>query len=263
MRRSVPVLLLAAVLVTSGCAGVLGPSRAPSDQRAVDAVDRSQAALANVTSYRSSFDGRAEATEDDKRITVDVTGAVVTNVSARQMNATGRLEDVDQPRPHGFDGTQSTYVENYTAATECTRIGWTRQNLSDTHPWTTYTPAGQQLALMNRTDVYWQGTETIDGAETAVVVAYPTAEELRSIPGIEGREMSDFDDGNVENATVTVWLDTRTDLPIKARREITAGKGGATATADATYRFTDYDEPTTVTEPEFDGTRWETGCPGS
>ena len=75
--------------------------------------------------------------------------------------------------------------------------------------------------------------------------------------------MSDFDDGNVENATVTVWLDTRTDLPIKARREITAGKGGATATADATYRFTNYDEPTTVTEPEFDGARWETGCPGS
>ena len=69
MRRSVPVLLLAAVLVTSGCAGVLGPSRAPSDQRAVDAVDRSQAALANVTSYRSSFDGRAEATEDRYDVT--------------------------------------------------------------------------------------------------------------------------------------------------------------------------------------------------
>jgi hypothetical protein len=260
MRRSIPPLLLAVALVTSGCAGRLDPSRAPSDERAVDAVDRSQAALANVTAYRASIDGRVQASNDGEEVTADVTGTYAVNVSTREMNATGQLEEPGRSGVPCFHGSRSTYVENYGASTECARIGWTRQNLSESHPWTTYTPAEQQLALSNRTHVSWQGTETVDGIETAVIVAYPTAEKLLSVPGIEEREMMDFDESNIKNATVTVWLDTRMDRPVKARREITAAKGGATATAVATFRFTDYDEPTTVTAPVFDGPRWEMGC---
>ncbi|PSP45676.1 hypothetical protein BRC63_01155 [Halobacteriales archaeon QH_10_70_21] len=263
MRQSVPALILVVALVTSGCAGVLGPSRAPSDERAVDAVDRSRVALANVTSYRASFDGRVEATGDGEQVTVTVTGDVVVDVAARKMNATGETEDASHATGPAFDPTQSTYVDGYTASIECSRVGWARQNLSTDHPWTTYTPAGQQLALLNRTNVYWRGTETVDGTETAVVVAYPTEEELGSVPGIEGRGAADFGDANLENATVTVWLDTETDRPVRARREIRASRGGSTATAVSTFRFTDYDEPTTVTKPEFGGSRWETGCPGS
>lgn len=263
MRQSLPVLLLVVALVTSGCAGVLGPSRAPSDQRAVDAVDRSRAAMQDVTSYRTEVDGHVEATGDGEQVTVDMTGDVVVDVSARQMNATGEVEDASHGGGPAFDSTQSTYVDGYTASVECPRVGWARQNLSADNPWTTYTPAGQQLALLNRTNVYWRGTETVDGVETAVVVAYPTEEELESVPGIEGRGAADFEDANLENATVTVWLDTRTDRPVKAQREIRASRGGSTATAVSTFRFTDYDEPATVTEPEFGGSRWDTSCPGS
>lgn len=263
MRPSLPVLLLAVALVTSGCAGSLGPSRAPSDERAVDAVGRSQAAMQEVTSYRTEVDGRVEATGDGEQVTVSVTGDVVVDVAARKMNATGEIEDANHATGPGFDPTQSTYVDGYTASIECSRVGWARQNLSTDHPWTTYTPAGQQLALLNRTNVYWRGTETVDGTETAVVVAYPTEEELESVPGIEGRGAADFEDANLENATVTVWLDTETDRPVMARREIRVARGGSTATAVSTFRFTGYDEPTTVTKPEFGGSRWETGCPGS
>ena len=65
MRSALPALLLVALLVASGCLGLLGPSRPPSDQRALDAVNRTQAAPDDVDSYRFTLDGYVEASMGD------------------------------------------------------------------------------------------------------------------------------------------------------------------------------------------------------
>jgi len=94
-------------------------------------------------------------------------------------------------------------------------------------------------------------------------VASPTADEIQSAPRVRSVG-SGVTDANVQNVTVTVWLDTETDLPVKARREIEVAKGDTTATVTVSYRFTDYDEPTAVTGPNLaEKNSWTSGCPGS
>lgn len=260
MRPPLAALLLAAVLVTSGCLG--GPSRPPSDQRALDALNRSQDAMAEVTSYRTTVDGRVEATGNDEEMTLSLTGTVAVNATTQQMNATARVRgERDIARR---SGTQQTYVDGYTAYAECARIGWERQNLSEARPWLTYTPVGQQLGVLEETNVYWNGTESVDGTEAAVIVAYPTQEELQAVPNVRSGTATDVADANLDNATLRVWIDTDTGRPLKARRHIRVSGSGTTATATVTLRFTDYDEPTTVTPPELDEeTFWKTSCPES
>lgn len=260
MRPPLVALLLAAVLVTSGCLG--GPSRPPSDQRAADMLNRSQEALTDVTSYRTTVDGRVEASRNDEQLRLSVTGTVAVNASTQQMNGTARIDG--GPEMPGRSERQTTYVTGHTVYAECARLGWERRNLSQSRSWLTYTPVGQQLAALNRTNVYWNGTEPVGGTEAAVVVAYPTESELRAVPGVRSGGRPAVGDASIENATLTVWFDTDTGRPLKARRHIRTSQGDTTATATTTFRFTDYNEPTTVTRPDLDNeTFWESECPGS
>lgn len=260
MRPPLAALLLAAMLVTTGCLG--GPSRPPSDQRAMETLNHSQDAMAEVTSYQTTVDGRVDAAGNDEEISLSVTGTVAVNATTQQMNATAGVRGGrDTP---GHSEIRQTYLDGYTAYAECARIGWERQNLSESRSWLTYTPAGQQLDVLNRTDVYWNGTEAVDGTEAAVIVAYPTEDELQAGPDIRSGGTPDLSGANLENATLRVWIDTDTGRPLKARRHIRVSGRGNTATATATFRFSGYNDPTTVTPPELDDEAlWEAGCPES
>lgn len=261
--RSVPLaLVLAVVLVTAGCSAVFGSSRPPSDGRALDAVNRSQESLAAVESYRFTLDGHVTATDGEERASFDVAGEGVVNVSRQRLNATARASDGST---FVHDDTRSAYVTGYTAYTEC-RVGWGRENLTRSTPWVGHTPLGRELALLNRTDVYWRGTDTVNGTEAAVVVAYPTEEELQSVADARGTGAANFEDANVQNVTETVWFDTETWRPLKVQREVRIEGGvfsSSRATATVTLRFTGYDRPTDVTRPAFDPDEtWKAGCPG-
>lgn len=242
--------LLSVAVVTSGCAGLLGPDRPPSDERAIEAVERGLAA--DVDAYRFTLEGHVEAQGDGERISFDVTGSGRVNVTTERMNAT-----VD-----AREETRGTFISGDTAYKDCSRPwGWARTNLSEEHRWYDYTPAGSQLALLNRTDVYWRGTETVDGREAAVVEAYPTEDELRSTPRVG--DPTDTGDANLQNATIRVLLDRETGRVLKSHREIQVEGNGATATAEVTYRFDGYDEPTAVQRPDFDEENvLKLGCPG-
>lgn len=254
MRPALPAFLFAAMLITTGCLGVFGSSRPPSDQRALDAVSRSQTAMDDVTSYRFSLEGHMEATTNDDSLSFDVTGGGDVNVSRHRLNATVRAREA----------SRSTYVTGYTAYTECSRMGWERENLTRSTRWFNYTPAGEQLALLDRTNVYWRGTETVNGTKASVVTAHPTKRELESVADAKGTGETGIGNVNLRNVTVTVWISTETSRLMKAQREIRLSRGGATATATMTFRFTDYDEPITVVRPPFDEDAvWHTGCPGS
>lgn len=254
--RVVAVVLV--VLLASGCLGVFGSSRPPSDQRALDAVDRARDALADVSSYRTGLDGRVTATSGDDDYSADVTGDVSVNVSTRRLNATSRVRGQSTG-----ESIRRTFVTGDTVYTECSRMGWERRNFSGSTPWVSYTPAGQQLALLNRSNVYWRGTERVAGTETAVVVAHPTTREFESVPDVRETTTAEFGGATVDNATVTVWLDTTTWRPVKAQRHLTVRGGGNRATATVTLRFVDYDEPTRVARPHFDEDAvWTLGCPG-
>lgn len=144
-------------------------------------------------------------------------------------------------------------------------MGWGRENLTQSVRWLNYTPLGQQLALLSRTDVYWRGTELVNGTKTAVVTAFPTEKEFQSVTTGPGMGQVSIGNGNVnfQNATVTVWISTKTGRIVKTRYKLQISRGGTTAVGTITARYTDYNEPVTVTQPFDKAAVWQWGCPGS
>lgn len=257
MRPPLAVLVLCTVLVLGGCMGFVEESRPSSDQQALDALNRTEAALDNVASYRVRSDGSATMTKDDERTAATIEGQISVNVSAREINSTGRVDESFYPTTL----ERRTYVTGYTAYTECKLAGWGERSLSASRPWFAYTPLGEQLAIFNRTPVYWEGTERLNGTETAVVVARPNKEELGAGPNLWTLGPDDPEGANFQNATVTMWVSTETWRPRQIHRESNWRTNGADVTLSATWQYEDYNEPTNVTRPSFDESELRTdGC---
>lgn len=252
MRAALRALLVAVLLATAGCAGVFGPDRPPSDERALDQLNRSGAAVTDVDSYRYRVDGRVEASKGDEEASATIEGSGVVDVADRRMMVTLRSEGETQ-----FGGDERrAYLLGRTRYTECPLAGWGRENLSAEDPWLSLTPVGRQLALLNETDVYWRGTRELDGQAANVVVAYPTKEELIAAD-TRSTDTTDLEGANVQNVTVRVWFDAATHRPLESRIEIDLRKDGATATVDLTTRFEEYGAPVNVTPPAFGSEGYE------
>lgn len=244
MRSALPTLAVVTLLLLGGCQGLTGPSPPPSDQRAVEAVDRARAASADVTGYRFTVDGQLRVTRDGRTETYPVAGSGTVDVSDRRLNATLEVANVTPGA-----GDRLTYVEGYTARYECERVGWTRRNLTQSTPWFTYTELGGTLELFERTNVYWAGTERVGGADAAVVTSSPTVEQLGSVPSVTGTEPTNVDYDDVENVTVMAWIHTDTGRVLQLRRVVEFAGGGATAVSSVTVRYAGYGERVDVTRP--------------
>ena len=252
MRTAALTVLLALLCLTAGCTN----QQPPSDQRALDTLNQTSAATQSVTSYHLASDAQVTAGNGDQQRTVSLSVVGETNFTAQQLNVTSRTED----------GESTTYIDGYDGYRECGVTGplsrWERLDLTTAEQWRNYTVLGRQLAILERTNVYWRGTETVDGTETAVIVAYPTEETLQAVSTPASPSTTDAAEMNLQNATVTLWVDTDTHRPVQVEHELVVEQSGATATATMTTRFSRYDEPTRVTKPDIDpDSVWETGCP--
>jgi hypothetical protein len=250
------------LVVTAGCQGLPGSSAPPSDQRAVDAVANAQDTSRNVTAYRVSIDGQVRIRDDSRSESIEITGEGLVNADRQQMNVTvGSRGDTGV----GLRNTRMAYVDGYTLTTECSRLGWARYNLTDSTQWFNYTPLGQQLALLDRTNVYWNGTERVNGSETDVIIAHPTEDQLQANQNLPTGNIGTQGSATLDNATVRVWIDTETHQVRKVQREIHVRGNGATGVATITFRFTQYNEPTNITRPAFEdsGAEWSSGCPNA
>lgn len=252
-------LLVAALLVTAGCQGLYGTSGPPSDPRAVDALDRARTATLNASSYRYTIDGQVQIRHDSRLESVDLTGHGVTDVDRQRANVTVHTRG---DTPVGQRDTRVAYVDGYTLDVACARVGWARHNLSESTRWFNYTTLGRQLALLQRTTVYWNGTTVVDGVETAVVTAHPTEQQLRSSHTLPTGNVGTRGGAVFENATVRVWISTETDRIRKVQREVHVRADGSTGVATITYHLSGYDEPTNITRPSFEGygPQWSSDC---
>jgi len=251
MHRAVPAALLAALLVLAGC-GMLGDSQPPSDDRALEIRNETIDALENVDSYGMSMDVSASA--EGRSESISATGDGIANRTARLM----RMNMTVQSR------TVTSYLQNRTAYTQCPSpwSGWGEQNQSTDIEWLTLTPLGRQVELFERTNVYWDGTATVDGHDTAVIVAHPTQETLSSLPGESQTDLAN-PDANVENITAKLWVDRETSRPVRSLLRLQISGNGGEATAKVMIDYTDYDESITVKIPEISDDEVRTlGCPG-
>ncbi len=244
-------VLLSLLLVSSGCLGVF-ESRPPSDDRAVELRERVDDAVADVESYRFDSHVSVAATDGESSRSVTVDGGGAVDLSARQLRSVAEADGTERRR----------YIDGYTAYRECADpwSGWGVDELDEERAWQRHTPLGRTLELLNESRVYWQGTETVNDTETAVVVAHPTAETLSSAADRQGPSL---DSRGLENATLTVWVDRETALPVRSRLEIDVERGGATGGATATTEYAGYGESVNVSIPSsVYSDQHELGCPG-
>lgn len=265
MRRP-PVLVVIGLVLLSGCAGFglgLGSEQAPpSDQRARDAVNRSQTALSDLRSYRFTTRMTVSASSGDESRTVTVVGDGAANLTTERMRSTVRVQN----GASGWQGDEerSSYVLGGTAYAACggPTGGWETRNVTDDAPWAAATPIGRQLQLLEATNVYWRGTETVNGTEAGVVVAHPTKEELAEASS-STRETVNWDRVKVTNATVTLYVDTETGRPVKSVQRVDIKQRGATGTATFELTYWGFDRPVDVDVPgEVYDHVWDLGCPG-
>lgn len=248
------------LILTAGCQGLYGPSNPASDERAVEQIKQVRAEVPNVSSYRVTVDGRVRIADDSRSRRVEVSGEGTVNVSRQRLILTVDMQDDARV---GHRGPRMAYLDRYTLDLECSRMGWARYNLTESTRWFNYTPLGQQLALLDRSMVYWNGTQVVNGVETVVVIAHPTEKQLQSTqnlpPGTEvTREGAKF-----QNATVRAWINPKTDRVLKVQREIHVRGGGSTAVATVTFHFSKYNESTDISRPPFEDAafQWNSSCP--
>ncbi|WEL16618.1 Uncharacterized protein SVXHr_0437 [Halorhabdus sp. SVX81] len=253
MHRAVPAALLVALIALAGC-GILGDSQPPSDDRALEVRNETVDALADVDTYRMSMDVGVSASAEGRSESIAADADGVANRTARlmEMHTTVR----------GRSAT--TYLRNRTAYTKCPSpwTGWGVQNQSTDVEWLTLTPLGRQVEIFNRTNVYWDGTATIDGHETSVIVAYPTQETVSSLPGESQTDLANAD-ATVENITTKLWVDRETSRPVRSLLQLKISGNGGEATANVMIDYEEYGEPVQVAVPEITGETWPGGCPGA
>lgn len=244
-------VLLSLLLVSSGCLGVF-ESRPPSDDRAVELRDRVDDAVADAERYRFDTHLSVAATDGETSRSVNVDGEGAVDRAERRLRSVAETEGQ----------RRRSYVDGYTAYQECAEPwdGWGVDELDEERAWHRYTPLGRTLELLNESRVYWQGTESVNGTETAVIVAHPTAETLSSVADRQGTSL---DSSGLQNATLTLWVDRETALPVRSRLELDLQRGGATAGATATTEYAGYGASVNVSIPSsVYGDQHELGCPG-
>jgi len=248
MDRPALHVAMAVCLVLAGCS-VLGQDHTRED-RAVSALADARDAVNQTDSYRYEGDLRVVATTDDQteRIEVRVNGTV--DAAQRRMHATAERDGE----------TAESYLVNRTSYRECNRMSLWAVEERDADDWSMLTPAARQLSPLESGSLYFNGTETVDGEETRLLVGEPTAEALTQYQ--ERRSRSLLGGPSVDSAEVRVWLDTETDRPRKTQVRFEVSEGGNSATATVTMRFDDYGTDAAVDVPVIpEEKQWDGECP--
>ncbi|WP_254767888.1 hypothetical protein [Salinilacihabitans rarus] len=250
--RRVALLAVVALVVLAGCSALgQDPTR---EDRAVEALERSQERLDEVDSYRTDGELRVDAESDGRteRIRVEVDGAVDLDAERMRTNAT-------------VDGeTTATYLVGRTTYRQCPDPwgGWAVEEVEDAEDWADLTPAAGPLSVLESGSLYWNGTETVDGREAVLLVGHPPASALDETQSGFGSALGGGP--NVEDPTVELWIDAETGLPIESRIEFDVSGRDGSADASATMRYSAYDEPVSIEVPgEAYDDPYELGCPGS
>lgn len=245
-RTALPFVLLVLVL-SAGCLGSSEP--AVREERAVDALAAAREAAATVETYR--FDLTVEATTRDssRRYTADGSGRV--NVTAHRMALTTNA------RGRSFE----SYVDGRTAYEQCPPNGafWAERNVTAEN-WTSVTPLGRQLVFLSTGDLYYNGTETIDGDEVVHLSGRPSLSALRQRTDLGATSLPDA--SKVDSLSIHAWLDAETSRLQRSRFSVTASEDGESATATLRITFRDYGSPAVVSVPaEARDAFHDGGCP--
>jgi len=252
MDRPALHLAVAACIVLAGCS-VLGPDHT-RQERAVSALADASDAVNATDTYRFDGDLRVVATADGETERVEVALNGTVDAAQRRIHSTS-VRDGE---------TYESYVIDRTAYQECggpvAMDRWGVENVT-TDDWTMVTPAARQLALLESGSLFHNGTRTVDGEETVLLVGHPTTAALTRYQ--ERRDRSLLGGPSVDDAAVRVWLDAESHRPLRSVVRFEVSQGGNSASASVEMRFDDYGSDLSVDVPVIPAEkRSDFGCPG-
>lgn len=242
-------LAVVIVLLLSGCS-LLAEDEPVREDEAVAALDSARERAESVESYRFTLSIHAETADGSEAMTGEGTGRV--NVSAQRLASNLTVEDA----------TQSAYVTDTTAYRKCSPSGFWGQKNVTAENWTETTPIGTQFALLSTGDLYWNGTETVDGRDVVHITGHPSTKAIRERKDEPGTTPV-FGGRNVDSVTVDVWLDEETYRLRQTRTTTTVSSDGQTATATMTVSYRAYGDAVSITVPaDVREHAFRNGCPG-
>lgn len=247
-RPALLPLALLVVVVIAGCVG-LGGEPPVREKQAVDVLESARDRAQQVDTYRFELSLAGETSEDGRIVEANGQGRV--NVTARTLaaNTTANGERA------------AAYIDNDTAYEQCARPGsfWGERRVTADN-WTAATPLGRHLVLLTSGDLYYNGTERVDGREVIHLSGRPS---LEAIEETSGAGTTDLPSGaDVDQLTLDAWVDAETHRLSRSRMVISISRDDRRATVTLTMDFHSYGEPVGVTVPAdardafFDG-----GCP--
>lgn len=254
MRPSPVALVLCALLVTTGCLGVLRP--APSGPGAEAVVEEAVAVGSSVETYRVRSDLHAVGTVDGDRREL---GASTTGV-------VDRAERESMLRVEREEATRRVYVIGNTTYTECAPpwSGWGREvheELDD--DWSGHDPLGRQLTLLAESPVVWVGNETLRGTAVHVVRAHPSDRTLTRFSENRGPLIPVFGP-RIRNTTFTAWIAEDSARILRARLAFELRTDETTVESRMTTSFSGYGADVEISLPaEATEDPFRRGCPGS
>jgi len=90
--------------------------------------------------------------------------------------------------------------------------------------------------LLSTGDLYWNGTETVDGETVVHISGVPTGDGLEE--GVaNGQGVSSFDDENVDSVRFDAWLDNETYRPKRTKLTAAITADGQSGTVTVTTRY--------------------------
>ncbi len=234
MRRRALQGALVVVVVLAGCSA-FSSEQVVRQQKATDALNESRESIQTVESFRfeSSFDIEVES--GTERLSGGISGRA--NASTRKVAA---ISTVRGRSIH-------TYLDNRTAYRECPPGGsfWGTENLTADR-WIDATVLGGGVELFSSGDLYWNGTEQIDGETAVHISGEPRVSELDN----SQTGAPETDDDNTDSLRVDMWLDDETYRPLKWEMTAEVSADGETASLTVTTNYRDYGEAVSVDIPD-------------
>lgn len=244
-----PVALLVVVL-TAGCLG-LGGEPPVREDRAVDVLESATDRTQQVETYRFDLSLFGETSQDGRLVEASGQGRV--NVTARTLAA--------NTTANGH--TAAAYIDNDTAYEQCARPGsfWGERRVTAEN-WTAGTPLGRHLVLLSSGDLYYNGTERVDGSELIHLSGRPS---LEAIEETSGAGTTDLPSGAaVDRLTLDAWIDAETHRLRRSRMVISVSRDDRRATVRLRAEFHSYGEPVSVSVPaDARDAFFDDGCPES
>lgn len=225
------IALVAVLLTTAGCAGVLGSSGDGGDY-ATQVQQRSAAAMENVSTFHMQM-----------TMEMDAGGQQMSVAYEGEYNRTSRKASAEM-RTMGREVTM--YIENQTTYMQ---LGdqWRARDIEGPSPWEDGRLARQRQILENSTVTFVENT-TLDGEPVAVLRVEPSPEQIRTV--VQQQQNQDLSGVSIENITYTQYVSRDTYRLRKFTMNATMSANGNTVDVTMTARFDRFDEPVTVTIPE-------------